>query len=349
MIIDVNAHWLPRQLFADQSIQNAFIRCIPRAYGEHVEVLKVPGSYKEQIIISKPKGCPNLNMSLRRVDNEDRLAVMDQVGVDKTILRVAIWEEWLTLELCKKVNDWMAETIREHPDRLLGLATVPPWADNDCLYELERCIKELGFVGIEMPAHYGNLYLDEEEFRPHFKKINQLGVPIAIHHVPLPVEYESFTKYTNLRRTYGRCVAQMTNLMRILSSELLDECPNLKLIPTLLGGGFFAYADIFALSRRDSTVQEDYEYIDRIADKVSSYLEKNIYFDISHAPPWGKAQLECAVKVLGADHILWGSSYPLRREFLIKGVDFIRDLDITEKDKSLILGENAKRVFNIKS
>ncbi len=349
MIIDVNSHWLPSQLFADQSIQNAFIRCIPRAYGEHVEVTNVPGSDIRQIIISKPKGCPNLNMTMRRVDNKDRLDVMDQVGVGKAILRLAIWEEWLTLELCKKINDWMAETVKEHPDRFLGLATVPPWGDTDCLYELERCIKELGFVGIEMPAHYGNLYLDEEVFRPHFKKINQLGVPIVIHHTMLPVDYDSFTKYTNLRRTYARCVAQMTNLMRILCSGLLDEYPNLKFIPTLLGGGFFAYADILALSRRESAVQEDFEYIDQIADKVTSYLKQNIYFDISHAPPWGKAQLECAVEVLGADHIVWGSSYPLHREWLIKGVDFIRNLDITEKDKLLILGENAMKIFNIKS
>jgi predicted TIM-barrel fold metal-dependent hydrolase len=85
------------------------------------------------------------------------------------------------------------------------------------------------------------------------------------------------------------------------------------------------------------------------ADKVRGYLERNIYFDISHAPPWGKPQLECAVKVLGADHILYGGSYPLRREWFLKGIDFIRNLEISEEEKSLILGENAARLFNIRS
>ncbi len=55
--------------------------------------------------------------------------------------------------------------------------------------------------------------------RQHFRKINQLGIPVAIHHVMLPVEYDSFTKYTNLRRTYGRCVAQMTNQHKIYFIE----------------------------------------------------------------------------------------------------------------------------------
>ncbi len=311
MIIDVNGHWLPQQLFNDESIQSAFFRCVPRTYGEYVEFTNIPGKDEKQIVVSKPKGCQNLNFTEKWAIVGDRLEVMNQVGVNKAILRMPIWGEWMDLELCKKSNDWMAEFINQHPDRFLGLATVPPWGDKDCLYELERCIRELGFVGLDMPAHYGNLYLDEEEFRPHFKKVNEMGIPAIIHHTPLPVDYGSLTKYTNVRRSYGRCVAQMTNLMRILFSNLLEECPNLKLIPTFLAGGFFAYADILALSRKKSTVQEDMERHDFAADRIKGYLERNIYFDISHAPPWGQAQLECAVKVLGADHISGEALTPL--------------------------------------
>jgi predicted TIM-barrel fold metal-dependent hydrolase len=58
--------------------------------------------------------------------------------------------------------------------------------------------------------------------------------------------------------------------------------------------------------------------------------------------------LECAVKVLGAEHILYGGSYPLRREWFIKGVDYVKSLDISEKEKSQILGGNAIRLFDIK-
>lgn len=349
MIIDVNGHWLPRQFFTDESLQNAYIRCIPRSYGEHVQLTNLPGTDMKQVIISKPKDHPIVNFKERDTFTKDRLEAMDQVKVDKAILRLIIFEEWLNLELCRQTNDWMAEFVKEHPDRFLGTATVPPWGDKDCLYELERCVKELGFVGINMSAHYGNLYLDEEEFRPHFRKINELGVPVIVHHTPLPVEYASLTKYTNLRRTYGRCVAQMTNLGRIIFSDLLDECPNLKLVPTFLGGGFFAYADILALSRGKSTVKEDLEYQDQVVEKVRGYLERNIYFDMSHAPPWGKIQLECAVKILGADRILWGSSYPLRREWLLNGVDYVMALDITEEEKTMILGESARKLFNIKA
>jgi len=349
MIVDVNWHWLPHNFFSDESLLNAFIRTIPRAYGEHVKLSTIPGTKLKQVVISRPEGHINLQISELHTDASHRIQAMDEGQVDKAIMRMCIWEEWVTLELAKKVNDAMANDVKAHPDRLLGLAIVPPWGDKDCLYELERAIKGLGLAGVEVPAHYGTLYLDAEEFRPFFKKINELNVPICVHHTPLPVDYQHLYEYVNLRRLFGRCVDQMTSVGRILYSGMLDELPNLKFIHTFLAGGFFAFANIVVPKK--SEVQEVMEerFDPAASAKISSYLEKNIYFDISHAPPWGKLQLECAIKVLGADHVLFGTSYPLRREWLVKGVDYMNSLDISDRDKSLVMGENALKLFNIKS
>lgn len=347
MIVDVNVHWLPENLFTDESLLNSFIRIVPRAYGEYAEVTTIPGTNRKQIVISKPKGYENLNFTEMFTDSKGRLEAMDEARVDKAILRCPCWQEWLNLEMCKKVNDWMAKYVKSHPGRFLALAVVPPWGDKESLYELERCVKELGVCGVQCAAHYGDLYLDEEEFKPYFKKIDQLGVPVCVHHTPLPVEYGCIYKYTNLRRFYGRRVDQMTSLGRILFSKLLDECPNLRLIHTTLAGGFFAYKNIFVTKK--SEVQEDMERFDTAAEKIRGYLERNIYFDLSSPQMWTKAQLECAVKELGADHILFGSSYPVRREWLLKGPEYVQSLDIAEKEKALILGGNAMKLFNIKA
>ena len=152
---------------------------------------------------------------------------MDEAGVDIAVLRIPCWQEWLPLDMCKTVNDGLAEHVKRHPERFRAVAVVPPWGTKECLKEVER--------------------------------------------------------------------------------------------------------------------------FDLIADRVRRYLERNIYFDISHAPPWGKPQLECAVKVLGAGHILYGGSYPLRRAWFLKGIEFVKDLEISEEEKSLILSENAAKLFNIRS
>jgi predicted TIM-barrel fold metal-dependent hydrolase len=347
MIIDVNLHWYPDFFYSDKAFLKQCLRSIPRAYGEYVQVLDVPGTYKKQIKLERPKGYPNLEFPIESSDPEDRMRAMDQCKIDKGILRWCIWPEWATLEICRRINDAMAKTVKEHPDRLLGLAIVPPWGDEDCLAELDRCINELGFVGVQVEAHYGTLYLDSEEFRPFFRKVNQLNVPIIVHHTALPVDYGSILDYVNLRRPFGRCIDQMTSVGRIMYSGMLDELPNLKFIHTMMGGGLFAYTTL--ITPKKSRVATDMERFNpEASEKTKRYLNNNIYVELTHAPAWSNSQIECAVKELGAEHILMGSVYPLRKEWLLHEVDFIENLDISKKDKALILGENAIRLFNIK-
>ena len=112
----------------------------------------------------------------------------------------------------------------------------------------------------------------------------------------------------------------------------------------MMGGGFFAFANMLV------PPDTGREVVDRFEDhsqSVARRLKENISFELSGAPQWGKAQLECAVKVFGADHILMGGSFPIRRDWFLQGIGYVRDLDISEADKALILGGNAKRIFKL--
>lgn len=346
MIVDINVHWKP-EFFYEDSFFNECIRTIPRGYGQHVDVRDVPGLKGRQLTLSKPKGYENINSEPVATDPNERLKAMDKAGIDKGLLRWCIWPEWATLEICRRINDAMAQSVKQHPDRLLGLAVVPPWDDKYCLEELDRCIQDLGFVGVEVESSYGKLYLDAEEFRPFFKRINQLKVPVIVHHTSIPVDYESIYEYSNLRRMLGRCMEQMICVGRTVYSGMFEELPNLKFIHTMLGGGLFALKGL--ITPKKSTLTGDRERFDPDGSaKALGFLDRNVYYDVTHAPPWGEPQLECAVKVYGAEHILFGSSYPIRNEWVYGGVQYIRSLDISEKDKSLILGENAVKLFNLK-
>jgi predicted TIM-barrel fold metal-dependent hydrolase len=297
-------------------------------------------------VIEKPRGYENLNFSQNTVDVKARLEVMDKAGLDKAILRTPCWQEWLSLDMCRQVNDSMSATVKQYPDRFLGLATIPPWGDKGCLQELERCLDKLGFVGVELSAHYGNQYLDDPVFRPYFRKLNELKVPVVVHHTPLPVEYRALFEYNNLRRSIGRCIDQLTAVGRELFSGLFEECPNLRLIHTMLGGGIFAFTE--QILPRKSKEREEVQRFDQRILKYKDCFRNNLYFDITTPLAWSKSQLECAVKEFGADHILYGSSYPVRLDWVLNGVGYIRSLDISEEEKELIFCGNAKRLFNIK-
>lgn len=345
MVIDINMHALPEDLFENKALLETFIRSVPRAYGDIAYVKNLPGTDKEQIVIEKPKDHENLNFGQNAVDTRARLEIMDKAGLHKAILRTPCWQEWLTLDSCRQVNDSMAKLVKQAPDRLLAVATVPPWGDAACIEELDRCINELGFVGVELAAHYGTLYLDDEAFRPYLRKLDALNVPVVVHHTPLPVQYDSLYHYNNVRRSLGRCVDQLTAVARELFSGLFEECPNLKFIHTMLGGGVFAYTR--QIAPRKSGVSEELERFDPEAYKVSDYLQKNVFFDISTPQAWSEGQLECAVKEMGADHILYGSSYPVRLDWVLNGVEYVKSLALSDEEKELILCGNARRLFNI--
>lgn len=346
MIIDCNMHWMPETLFEDEDLLNTFLHIPTKGLDIWTRVTTIPGTNKTQLAIDQPKGFNNLNYTDLDVNAEKRLKSMDAAGVDKAVLRLPCFEEWINLEMAKKVNDMMAKTIKKSNGRLYGLAVVPPWDDKNCRKEMERCIKELGCVGVELAAHYGKNHLDEPEFRPMWEKISELGVPAVIHHTPMPAEYDSIYQSTNVRRSLGRIFAQLTCVGRLINSDLYEQLPDLKVIHSYLGGGFFAFTDMMAVKK---TPGEEMERSDtHLADKVAGYLERNVYFDMCHAPPWGKKTMEFAIDILGADHVLYGSTYPVKLNWASEGVKFMKSLDITEEQKALVLGRNAMRLFKIK-
>lgn len=339
-MIDANIYWLPAQLFQNKDMTEEFIRCIPKGYDVAAIAERLEDG-QMAIRIEKPLGYENLNYFENDYFLEKQLSDMDAAGIEKAVLKLPGCQEWLSLELCQKFNDAAAVHAAKSGGRMAALAVVPPYGDAACLKELDRCIDEWGMKGVQMSAHYGNHYLDDMIFRPMFAHINERHLPVYVHHTPIPVDSSSLLDYNNLRRSYGRCEDQIIAISRELFSKMFEELPNLKLIHSMLGGGFFAYTSLFfPTDSGHGRFRTDNE-------KITNWLKNNIYFELSHAQPWGKAQLELAVNVLGADHIIYGSSYPVKTVWMTGGPSFILNLDITDEQKQLILKDNARKIYRI--
>ncbi|UOQ59691.1 amidohydrolase [Leucobacter rhizosphaerae] len=345
-VVDINIHHLPEDLFTNEKILNGFLNSAPRGFGEIASVITME-SGKKQLILEKPSGYQNLNYVEGDYSVESKLAAMDEAGVDYGIMRVPVWQEWLGLETCKAVNDNAADIVSRSGGRLFATACVPPWGGKENIYELERCVNELGAVGVQLACHYGQLYLDDEVFEPYLKVIEKLDVPVVVHHTPLPVEYKSVIDYTNLRREYGRIVDQGVAVGRELFSGMFDRMPGLRFIHTMMGGNWFANTAL--LTPHATNKKEAMERLDPTGgEKIKQYLDENIFFDMTHPHSWGKDQVEAALKINGADHYLFGSSFPVFYSWMGQGVDFVQnELEISEADRELVLSGNAKRLFNL--
>jgi len=346
MIVDINMHHLPANLFSDEKVLNGFLSCVPDEAGQNACVVTMD-SGKQQLILEKPKGYQNLNYVEGDYDLESKLKAMDEAGVDIAILRVPVWQEWLELGTCKMINDESADLCKRSNGRLFGTACLPPWGGKDNIYELERCIKELGFVGVQLACHYGQVYLDDESFKPYLKVLNDMQAPVVVHHTPLPVKYESIIDWTNLRREMGRIMDQMTAVGRELFSGMFDEFPDLKFIHTMFGGNWFANQKLMtpkAGKKKEALMRLNMGE----SERIEGYLKNNLFFDTTHPASWGKDQVECAIKVCGSDHILFGTSFPVFYNWMSDGVEFMKDLDISKADRNQIMSENAIKIFNLK-
>ncbi len=342
MIIDTNMYYVPEALFADDDL---FARFVAEGNAQaDTRVYAKDDSGRRRVVVEMPEGYASLDYLQGDYAVSQQIADMDAAGVDKAVLKVPGAQQWMSLDMCRIFNDGMARSARETGGRLVPLAVIPPTDTPETFAELDRCWSELGMRGVQLVTHYDGAYLDDDRFASFFDKLDSLGAVVYVHHVPVPADCGSIVTYNNLRRSYGRCQDQVTAVGREVFSGFFDLHPHLTLVHSMMGGGFFAIAEMLFPTPSPTDTGGRF---DTDTARVQERLRNHVFFELSHAQPWGRAQLECAVKVLGADKLLWGSSYPVRRVWLTEGPAFVEALDISDEEKANILGGNAQRVYGV--
>jgi hypothetical protein len=83
VIIDINMHHLPKDLFSNEQIMNGFLISVPREFGE-IAYLGTVESGKKQLILEKPEGYQNLNYVDGGYSLEAKLKAMDDARLAGT-------------------------------------------------------------------------------------------------------------------------------------------------------------------------------------------------------------------------------------------------------------------------
>ena len=142
------------------------------------DVLKQSGHFPEDSKTGFPAGIYDLG--------EGRIAAMDDAGIDVSILSYPPpcaegLEPSLARQLTTEANDALAGTVAMYPDRLRGFATLPMLDPAAAARELERAVRDLGFVGALINSNVNGRYFDDKFFWPVFEAAEALGVPIYLH------------------------------------------------------------------------------------------------------------------------------------------------------------------------
>ena len=291
---------------------------------------------------------------LREVDQ--RVEDMDKNGIGISILSLTqpgiegVTDAGEAVELARRMNDHAAEKlVARHPTRLRAFAAVPLQDPERAAEELERCVRQLGFVGALVNG-YSNIgdedtarYLDEPEVEPFWQCVEDLGVPVYLHpRIPLPSQQRMYEGYEGLLGSaWGFGVETATHAMRLMLSGLFDRHPSLTVILGHLGEGL-----PFTLPRTEHRLRHQRpETHGKHRKPPTHYLRENFYVTTSGV--FRTQTLLDTLLELGSDRILFSVDYPY--ESMYELAPWFDACPISDNDRRKIGKTNADGLFKLDS
>ena len=275
------------------------------------------------------------------IDIEHRLRDMDRNDIDMQVLTLTTpGVERETPErgirLAKLTNDGFAEIIEKYPDRFTALATLPLQDPDAAVEELVRSVKDLGLKGAMLLSNVNGKPLDDEAFLPVYEKAVKLDVPMYIHPTS-PINDKSMEDL-RLVPMIGFGIDTSLSVIRLVLSGVMKKLPKFKLVASHVGGIF-----PFLRGRIETCFNAYPECKVHIQEPPSTFL-KRVWMD---SIIYDNDVLMSALAFSGIEKMMLGTDHPHQIGDIQHAVKRIRDLDIPEADKELILGGNAEKLLKL--
>lgn len=207
----------------------------------------------------------------------------------------------------RETNDWL---ISQTNPRLLLFGTITPDYEQ-WESEIDR-IKAAGIVGIKFNPLFQEIFPDDPIMYPLYEKLTQEEM-FVFYHAGKGSDHDDNAE---VRSTPARL------------RRLHNDHPNLKLICAHFGGS-------------------------GMLDEVLEHLAgADVYLDTSQTPTCKELNTNTIMELIqkhGTERVLYATDYPWARQGSDHGWEYewIRMLDLSEKDQEMILGGNAQSVFGL--
>jgi 4-oxalmesaconate hydratase len=222
-----------------------------------------------------------------------------------------------------------------------GLPQTPGVSPANCIPELERSVKELGFVGCLLNPDPGEASghesppLGDRFWYPLYEKLVELDVPAHIHSAGCRSERQTYSLHFILEESIA--------VVSLLNSTVFSDFPSLKILVSHGGGAIpYQFARFEAGTLRRGT--------ERFSDRL-----RKLWFD---TVLYSEDALALLIKTVGADRCLFATE--TRHRNGERSEDFGSWFDDTRHiiegferlsaaEKKQIFEDNARKVFRLEA
>ena len=284
---------------------------------------------------------------IRETIENNQLRLQKQRGSDLTLFSPRasamghhIGNESISSAWTRANNDLIKRVVDLYPENFVGVCQLPQSpgvAIANSVAELERCVRELNFVGCNLNpdpsgGHWTSPPLTDRHWYPFYEKMVELDVPAMIH--------VSASCNPNFHATGAHYInADTTAFMQFIEGDLFRDFPTLRFIIPHGGGAvpyhWGRYRGLADMLKRPP---------------LEEHVMRNVFFDtcVYHQPG-----IDLLVRVIDIGNILFGSEMV----GAVRGIDprtghyfddtkrYIDALPLPSAQKERIYEKNARRVF----
>ena len=272
-------------------------------------------------------------------DIRGRLELMDRAGVEKQILSPHhppyLPDEAECVKGVRMLNDAYADLAHRYPKRIASYVMLPLPHIDAALREMERCLDQLGCVGVNMNISCLNRSIAETEFEPIYQEMNRRGVVLFVHPANSGIFSPMITDYA-YSGPVGTSLEDAVFVLHMIAKQIPYRYPKIKFIVPHLGGPI-----PMLLNRLD---KQGVQYHPDVAELPSVTAKRFWYDTVCYG---SKAAFGCAIEAFGADHLVTGSDYPVLQtwEDYKETFAYIERLGLPKADANRILHHNAQQLF----
>lgn len=247
---------------------------------------------------------------LQGLSLEEMLRRMDAAGIERSFLIAAKVGPIMHKASYHTPYEMVAEAVNRYPERFSALAGLDATEGMDGVRQLEKAVREYGFIGAHFYPHWFELAPDHAKWYPFYAKCVELDIPVQ-----LQVGQSMLYDPRHRLRSVGR---------PITLDAVACDFPELKIIGIHVG-----------IPWTDEMI-------------AMAWKHPNVYIGTdAHSPKYWPESFVKYINSYGQDKVIFGTDFPIL-EFE-RTREEIEALGLRPEPKRKLLRDNALRLYGLKA